>query len=255
MKIAYLGFDLFYPAFRWLCDHCEISGVYSCKTDGVYESSDRIRTLCKERSIPYTEERITMEDIDKLVELGCEMMISAGYYYLIPVDDRLRQVNIHPSLLPYGRGAWPMPLAILDRLEQSGVTFHKISEGFDEGDILLQKSFTLFEDDNLETFMEKAYRLLPDMLFELISETDALFENAAPQTEGVYQKEPDPEDYIIDEHSDFSYADRVLRAFYGFPVYYRDKDSVIQIVKGTAVRGDNRSKKLKVKGGYITALK
>lgn len=40
------------------------------------------------------------------------------------------QVNLHPALLPEGRGPWPMPTAIL-RGKSSGVTLHKLAEESD----------------------------------------------------------------------------------------------------------------------------
>ena len=123
-------------------------------------------------------------DIDALAAAGCELLISAGYYYRIPVDSRLPMLNIHPSLLPYGRGAWPMPLAILDRLSESGVTIHKTEESFDTGDILLQTRFDLADDETLESFMRKVNSRLPEMMDALTADFSALWENARPQGTG-----------------------------------------------------------------------
>ena len=42
-------------------------------------------------------------------QAGCELLLCAGYYYRVPVTDAFPMVNFHPSPLPVGRGAWPMP--------------------------------------------------------------------------------------------------------------------------------------------------
>ena len=181
MKIAYAGFDLMYGAMEALCRENELLRLFTCEVDGVYETNERAVALAERLGVPYTTARITRADIDLLVGEGCELLVSAGYYYLIPVDDRLKMVNIHPSLLPYGRGAWPMPLAILDRLAESGVTVHKTERSFDSGDILLQERFALAEDETLMSFMERVNALLPQMMHRLTSELDALWENATPQ--------------------------------------------------------------------------
>ncbi len=251
MKIAYAGFDLMYPAMEALSQAGEIVRLFTCRVDGVYETCDKVISLAKSVGAPYTFDRITRDDIDTLIEAGCELLVSAGYYYLIPVDDRLPMVNIHPSLLPYGRGAWPMPLAILDGLTGSGVTVHKTERGFDTGDILLQKSFSLSSDENLESFMDKVNSLLPSMMTELISDFERLWNGRRPQGEGEYQAQPDPEDHVLTACDTVEYADRVLRAFYGFPCYYRVDDSVVELIRARAYKGDKQDKEYPLADGYI----
>ena len=251
MKIAFAGFDLMFPALKALSEQNEIKKLFTCAVDGEYETNTQVITLAERLRIPYTTDRITAEDVDSLIDEGCELLISAGYYYRIPVDSRLPMVNIHPSLLPFGRGAWPMPLAILDGLPESGVTVHKTEESFDSGDILLQERFTVAEDETLESFMAKVNALLPGMMDELTEHFTDLWQNARPQGEGAYQPEPDPEQYVLRPTDSAEYADRVLRAFYGFPCYYDDGESVREIVRRRAYRGDSSGKDLPLKDGYI----
>ena len=249
MKVAFAGFDLMFSAMEALSKHNEIVKLFTCAVDGVYETNDRVIGLAERLGVPYTTDRITAADVEQLLEEGCELLISAGYYHLIPVDSRLPMVNIHPSLLPYGRGAWPMPLAILDRLPESGVTVHKTERGFDTGDILLQRRFPIAEDETLDSFMEKVNSLLPAMMDALTGDFNALWQNARPQGEGVYQVQPDPEDHVLSAENTAEYADRVLRAFYGFPCYYRDDDGLHELIRCRAYRG--RGDGYPLKDGYI----
>ena len=230
MKIAFAGFDLMAPALEALVQNNELLRLFTCRVDGVYETNDRVIALAKERNVPYTLDRITKDDIDRLLGDGCELLISAGYYYLIPIDDRLPMVNIHPSLLPYGRGAWPMPLAILDGLTESGVTVHKTEKSFDTGDILLQERFTLADDETLTSFMDKVNARLPAMMHQLTADFDTLWQNATPQGEGEYQQQPDPERYVLTPKDTVKYADKVLRAFFGFPCYYQNGEDLIELI-------------------------
>jgi len=254
MKIAYAGFDLMAPAFAALCENNTLCKLFTCPVDGVSETNDRVISLAEAAGTPHTLSRITREDIDALVSGGCELLISAGYYYRIPIDPRLRMVNIHPSLLPYGRGAWPMPLAILDRLPQSGVTVHKTEESFDTGDILLQERFPLAADEDLDSFMEKVNALLPAMMRRLTAEFDALWENAAAQGEGVYLDEPDLDDYTLTPDCTAEYADRVLRAFYGFPICYERGGQRTVILRGCALTGEREGQSYPLSDGYIRIL-
>ena len=255
MKIAYAGFDLMAAALEALAEHNEIVKLFTCRVDGVYETNTAVIDIAGRVGAPVTTSRITRGDIDALVDGGCELLVSAGYYYRIPIDPRLPMVNIHPSLLPYGRGAWPMPLAILDRLPQSGVTVHKTEESFDTGDILLQERFALDEDETLVSFMEKVNGLLPAMMRELTADFGRLWSDAKPQGEGVYLDEPDPEAYALSREDSAEYADRVLRAFCGFPVPYRDGENTRYFCCARAYKGDNSGKSAPLSDGYIKNLK
>ena len=71
-------------------------------------------------------------------------------------------INIHPALLPKygGKGMWGHHLhqAVLESGEkESGATVHHVTSGIDEGEIIIQKSFEISEDDNLQTLMEKVH--------------------------------------------------------------------------------------------------
>lgn len=254
MKIAYAGFDMMYPALEALGENNEVIKLFTCIVDGEFETNNRVISFAESGGIPWTTDRITPDDVEDLLKNGCELLVSAGYYYRIPTDSRLKMVNIHPSLLPYGRGAWPMPLAILDRLPESGVTIHKTEEGFDTGDILLQERFKLAPDENLDSFMDKVNTLLPSMIRRLTTDIDVLWDNARPQGEGVYQEEPHPEDYPLTRDDDPDYADRVLRAFYGYYAVYMDGDRVFRIRRGRVRSGENSEKKVPVSGGFIEVL-
>lgn len=252
MKIAYAGFDLMARALEALSRENEIMRLFTCAVDGVSETNTRVTALARSLGAPCTEARITRADVEALIADGCELLVSAGYYYRIPVDERLPMVNIHPSLLPYGRGAWPMPLAILDRLPLSGVTVHKTQESFDTGDILLSRSFALDEDETLESFMDKVNALLPAMMHELTADFDRLWRCARPQGAGEYQPEPDPEDYVLTADDDAAYADRVLRAFYGFMCRYDDGQRIHRLLRARAVKGESRGQLYPLRDGFIT---
>lgn len=48
--------------------------------------------------------------------------------------------NLHPSYLPIGRGAHPIPWSIINSTKQ-GVTIHRLTEKLDQGEIFLKKEF------------------------------------------------------------------------------------------------------------------
>ncbi|MCR5353223.1 MAG: hypothetical protein K6D98_02855 [Clostridiales bacterium] len=222
MKIAYVGIDLLSGALKYLLrTDNQIMKIFTCKTDNFTEFNTGIIDFAKENGIPCTLNRITLEDVENLVLGGCKLIVCAGYYHKLPVSRRVMTVNIHPSLLPEGRGPWPMPYDILNDNKIGGVTLHKVSTEFDEGDIILQRSFAIEDDENLETLMQKVNNELPDMLKEFLNSPEELYNNAMPQGEGTYLKMPGKEEYTVTEDTNFEQADRILRAFYGYECYFR----------------------------------
>ncbi|MBF8455688.1 phosphoribosylglycinamide formyltransferase [Kaistella sp. G5-32] len=72
-------------------------------------------------------------------------------------------INIHPSLLPKfgGKGMWGHHVheAVLEAKEkESGATVHYVTSGIDEGEIILQNSFPLAENETVETLAQKIHQ-------------------------------------------------------------------------------------------------
>ncbi len=258
MKIAYIGIDLFFCVLESLDGlGCEIGEIFTCKTDNITEFNTQICDYAKEHNIPCKLTRITAEDIERLKKEKYDFAICAGYYFKIPADTGFPIVNVHPSLLPIGRGSWPMPQTILKGMKKSGVTIHKIAEGFDTGDILLQREFELTNDETLETFMKKAYSLIPQMISELVQNFDRLYANAIPQTEGDYWEAPTDEDMTVTADMTVKQADLILRAFLGYECIYEEKNETCKIIGGRAYIGTATDKDnvIPIKDGYIKYLK
>lgn len=226
MKVAYVGIDLLYPALPALEEAgCELMRIFTCDTDNVTEFNTRVVGYAERRGIPLQKTRVTAADLEALVSQGCELLLCGGYYYKIPVRDDLCMVNIHPSPLPVGRGAWPMPVTILRGLGESGVTFHKLTPEMDAGDILLQEKLAVSPDETLETLSEKQRALLPGMVRRLVSALPELWNNAVPQDEAraEYWACPTEADWTIREEMPSEKIDRILRAFYGYEVIYENR--------------------------------
>lgn len=227
MKAAYVGIDLLFPALPALADAgCDILRVLTCETDNVTEFNTRVCGFARERGIPLQTRRMTAEDLAELKRLGCALVLCGGYYHRLPVRDDLYMVNIHPALLPAGRGAWPMPVAILRGLAESGVTFHKLTAEMDAGAVLLQERIAVSPEENLLTLTEKQRAVLPGMVRKLTGCLPELWRNALPQDEARAEYWPCPEekDWTVREGMPPAEIDRILRAFYGYEILF-DRDA------------------------------
>lgn len=214
MKIAFFGYDYFWSCLESLLnDGHEIIKLFTYKTDDVYNFNSKVVNLVSESSIPVQFGKVTKQDVVKLKNEGCELIVSAAYPYKIPVIDGVKGINIHPTLLPEGKGPWPLPYVILNDLTESGVTIHKLSENFDSGEILIQDRYEVSKIDNLESISCKSQILAKKLLSELMSSIDSYWDNATAQGKGSYWPFPTDEQQTIDWEYGVDTIDKTARAY------------------------------------------
>ena len=80
--------------------------------------------------------------VDAVRRLRADVGLSVLFGYVVPpvVLAALPAgcVNLHPSFLPYNRGAYPNVWSIVDRTP-AGVTLHYMDEGIDTGDVIARR--------------------------------------------------------------------------------------------------------------------
>lgn len=64
-------------------------------------------------------------------------------------------IGAHPTLLPLGRGRAAIPWTILKGINKTGVSFFKLDEGVDTGDIIHQEIISVEKNEDAETLYEK----------------------------------------------------------------------------------------------------
>lgn len=127
-------------------------------------------------------------------------------------------VNIHPSLLPQLRGATPIPFAILNGLQETGVTIMLMDAGMDTGPLLLQ--------EKIDLPARATYHWLHDQLKELGAKL--LIHALDGYINGTISPTPQPAEgtkttLLERSHGEVSWdagaekIDRLWRAFHPFP--------------------------------------
>ena len=258
MKIAYFGFDLFYSCLELIAAENEIIKIFTCKVDEDFETTHKTRRLANKYSIPVTDKKITPDDILQLEKSGCDLIISAGYYHKIPCSKTVRSVNIHPAMLPIGRGPWPMPVSILRGDTQTGVTLHELADSFDEGDIILQKTVDISQSDNLSTLTDKLVKTSRVLLSELLLDFDNYWMKKAPQNVGEYWKEPGVNEMTFTLNDPFELIDRITRAFFGYKCFLKKDSKIIEIKKAICYKSKakvpNNVQVVDIDNGYLCIL-
>lgn len=100
-------------------------------------------------------------------------------------------VNLHGSLLPQYRGAAPINWAVINGEKETGVTTFKLKHEIDTGDILLQESFPINENDNAGTVHDKMKEIGANLLVKTVKGLAENTINESPQTimsDGDHQK-------------------------------------------------------------------
>lgn len=112
--------------------------------------------------IKYTTENIN-DFYEELVEFSPDYLLSIYYRFIIKknilkiVD--YKAMNSHPSLLPAYRGTKSSVWAILNNEKETGITFHYINEKIDDGNIILQKTISINNDDTAYSLYNKLISL------------------------------------------------------------------------------------------------
>lgn len=100
------------------------------------------------------------------------LFIVASYGKIIPqrVLDIPKHgvLNVHPSLLPYYRGASPIESALLDGTESLGVTIMQLDAGMDHGPLLVQSVIPIEKRDTSSTLEVKAGMTGGDLLTQVL---------------------------------------------------------------------------------------
>ena len=93
------------------------------------------------------------------------LVVSAGNKYLFPSHiiqkENLTIINFHNVLLPHFPGRNEPSWAIWAGAEESGATWHLVSEGVDEGDCLWQKAYSI---DFLQRISTRISSIAPSQL-------------------------------------------------------------------------------------------
>ena len=127
---------------------------------------------------------------------------------------------IHPSLLPKYRGASPVPAAIANGDQITGVSIIKMDEKMDHGPIISQSKEEILIDDTAETLRNRLFEKSADVLVELLEPYIRAKINLKPQNDedATFTKIMKREDgfFNIDEKTPAE-VEKLVRAMYPWP--------------------------------------
>jgi methionyl-tRNA formyltransferase len=131
-----------------------------------------------------------------LIVTACFPWRLPGWILALPVRGCL---NVHPSLLPVGRGPEPIFWAFRWGLDTTGVTLHLMDEALDAGPILAQRRFNIPVGATMITLEQTLARIGAEMLREYLAHSPLLMRRSHLQDESQarYGRFPRAEDLVV----------------------------------------------------------
>lgn len=112
-----------------------------------------------------------IEFLDELRSLNADLQIVVAFR-MLPESvwnmPPLGTINLHGSLLPQYRGAAPINWAVINGEKETGVTTFKLKHEIDTGDILMQESFPIDENETAGEVHDKMKEIGARVLVETV---------------------------------------------------------------------------------------
>ena len=159
LRIIFMGTpDFAVPSLQALLNGPDQVIAVVCQPDrpkgrGKQLSPPPVKVLAEQHAIPVLQpDSVRKESFHRQIEaLRPDPLIVVAYGKILP--GALLQlppfgaINVHGSLLPKYRGAAPIQWAVINGEAETGITIMQLDEGMDTGDILLQKTVVIGNQD------------------------------------------------------------------------------------------------------------
>lgn len=170
--------------------------------------------------------KIREEGVAILKQLNPDIMVTCAYGQILSQEildiPRFGVINIHASILPKYRGASPIHYAIKNGETSTGITIMRSDKGIDTGDIIVQKSIDILENETCGELFERLSILGASMIVSTLYDVYNGSAKFIKQDDSLatLTKIIKKEDAIIDFNQDASMVVNHIRAFNPSPVAY-----------------------------------
>ncbi len=179
MRVAAFGYQTWgYKTLRALIDldHDVVLAVTHPASEHSYKAiwSDSVEQLARDHGIPvHLTERVDAETIDLVKRAEPDVIVVNSWYtrmppelYALPPHGTL---NLHDSLLPKFTGFSPVLWALISGETEFGLTVHRMDDGLDTGDILIQRPLPIGPADTGTELVMRGMALIPGALRDALS--------------------------------------------------------------------------------------
>jgi len=216
------------PDMAYVClDGLKISGVNIVGVLGPkkdHATYSNFKQFVESRGLNFIEYDDLKEAtfIEKIKELEADIAVVCSFNYKIPrvLLNAVKGgfINIHPSILPQYRGANPYSHVIINNEKQTGVTLHFMDDGFDTGDLIIQRKMEISPRETMGTLFNRLNIIGLELLMKVLTEFEADEIPRAKQAQGEFMVANNipEEDLFIDYNKPACEIERFLRSMNPF---------------------------------------
>lgn len=114
----------------------------------------------------------SQEFIDAVKKYQADLFVSMSFNQIFRSEimnlPKHKTINCHAGKLPFYRGRNILNWALINDEQEFGITVHYIDSGIDTGDIILQETYPITDQDDYKTLLERAYDGCADVLYRAI---------------------------------------------------------------------------------------
>lgn len=253
MRLAFMGTpDFAVPSLAELiASGHEIVAVYSQpprpKGRGRTVTPSPVHAFADSMGLPvFTPESMKApEAIETFVSLDLDAACVVAYGQILKADvldaPTLGCFNLHGSLLPRWRGAAPIQRAIMAGDTRTGVQIMRMSEGLDEGPILLSEVMDIRPDDTAASLSERMSHVGAALWSRALAAIERGGATETPQSgEPTYARKINPAEARIDWTRPAAEVDAHIRGLSPFPgAWFSGPDGArIKALMSAVAQGD-----------------
>ncbi|UGT92521.1 methionyl-tRNA formyltransferase [Mycobacterium ostraviense] len=271
MRIVSFGFQ------TWGCktlqalidlDHDVVLAVTHPASEESYKAiwSDSVEELAREHDIPvHLTERADPETIDLVKRAEPDVIVVNSWYNWIPPElytlPPHGTLNLHDSLLPRFTGFSPPLWALISGESEFGLTVHRMDDGLDTGDILIQRALPIGPTDTGTELVMRSMDLIPGVLAEALTALESGTAVWRPQNkaERTYFHKRSERDSLIDWSWPAEDLERFVRALSdpyprAFTFYRGERIEVLEARVSEACYGGTPGRVIvQEKGGVVVS--
>lgn len=179
MRVVFFGFQTWgVKTLQGLTDlHQDVAlAVTHPASDQSYKAiwSESVEMLGRDNGIPvHLTERIDAETIDLVRRAEPDVIVVNSWYTWMPPElyelPPHGTLNFHDSLLPKFTGFSPVLWALISGASEFGLTVHRMDQGLDTGDILIQRSLPIGPRDTGTELVLRGMELIPGVLRDALA--------------------------------------------------------------------------------------
>lgn len=243
MKTLFMGTpDFALDTLKYLYENTELLAVFT-KVDKVNGRGNKItfspvKQFALDNGIDVIQPKsLRVDETYNLIkEYNPDLIVVVAYGMIIPKNiidiPKYGIINVHSSLLPKYRGAAPIHAAIINGDNKTGVSIMYISEGLDEGDVILTKETPIYLEDNLGSLHDRLKVLGAEGVKETIKlmEENKVIRHPQDNSLATFVKPIKKEETKIDFNDKSINIFNKIRGMNPFPVAYTTlNDKVLKL--------------------------